>query len=116
MSLRPAGHAEALRVLLRGVELLHSTAPESGEQLAALLRAEQAAEAAPGRPRAGFQDVQKKKAPPGKEKKALEWGAAAARKPPPAEGPNGALGLRGKGVAKKSKGKGGSRLDSLRHK
>ena len=46
MSLRPAGHAEALRVLLRGVELLHSTAPESGEQLAALLRAEQAAAAA----------------------------------------------------------------------
>ena len=43
-------------------------------------------------------------------------GGAAARKPPPAEGPTGALGVRGKGVAKKSKGKGGSRLDSLRHK
>jgi len=114
MSLRPAGHAEALRVLLRGVELLHSPAPESGEQLAALLQAEQAAEAAPGRPRGGFQDVQKKKAPPGKDKKSLEWGAA--RKPPQAEAPAGGLGPRGKGVAKKSKGKGGSRLDSLRHK
>ena len=97
-----------------GLEPSRSGAKAGGSIDAAEEAALEAAEAAPGRPRAGFQDVQKKKAPPGKDKKSLEWGAA--RKPPQAEATAGGLGPRGKGVAKKTKGKGGSRLDSLRHK
>ena len=126
MSLRPAGHAETLRCLLKGVELLHSTAPESEGQLRALLQAERSEEAgAPARVKAGFQDLQKKRkvgkgdGPEGRGRAASAiagpTSAVAARRAGPVEPPS-TLGPRGKGVAKKQKGKGGSRLDSLRQR
>lgn len=126
MSLRPAGHADTLRCLLKGVELLHSTAPESEAQLRALLHAERSEEVGgPARVKAGFQNLQKKRKV-GKADGSEGRGRAAsvtagpalvvaARRASPVEPPP-TLGPRGKGVAKKQKGKGGSRLDSLRQR